>query len=98
MAEFPGFTWKAIDERVRYYGLKRDITCRHVRTGKPIMDSILDRIEELHWTLRDLDEASDTRRYFWGHTWQRSKLNMTMIYFAVKALGGDLVVRWKDYD
>ncbi len=98
MAEFPGFTWKAIDARARYHGLKRETTFRYKRTGKPIMDSILDRIEELGWTLPDLDEASGTRRYFWRHTWRNSRLNMKMIQLAVKALGGDLVVKWKDYD
>ncbi|WP_306932874.1 hypothetical protein [Agrobacterium larrymoorei] len=63
-----------------------------------MIDAILQRIEDIKWTLRDLDEASGTKGYFLSHSWRQCKPNMKMVHLAVKALGGDLVVKWKDYD
>lgn len=99
MAQLPGRSWFSIKVAASYYGLSKGAYYhRHRRTGKPMIDTILARIEELRWTLGDLDEASGTKGYFRSHSWRQCKPNMKMVHLAVKALGGDLVVKWKDYD
>ncbi|CAH0132334.1 hypothetical protein SRABI05_00078 [Agrobacterium fabrum] len=96
-ATFPGLTRAAITSRANYYGITRN-SRPHRRTGKAVMDAILSRIEEIRWTLRDLDEAAGTRDYFQSHRWRQCRLNFQMIESAVTALDGELKVSWKLYD
>lgn len=58
------------------------------------MDAILARIEEIGWTLRDLDEESKTGKYFRSGYWRRSKPNYGRLARAIRALDGRLVVEW----
>lgn len=98
MAEFPGCTWASISARARYHGISGTYRHKYLRTGKPIMDAILGRIEDIHWSLRELDEASKTGRYFRNECWRRSKLNIKFMQRAIQALDGELKVSWKEYD
>jgi hypothetical protein len=67
---------------------------RYKRTGRPVMDSILSRVEDIGWILADLDEEARTKLYFRKQTWRRRKLNYKAIGLAVKALEGELTIRW----
>ncbi|MEH3125589.1 hypothetical protein [Agrobacterium cavarae] len=97
--QFPSHSWDAIRMVANYHGLFNETyQHRYKRTGEPMIDAVLERTEELRWTLRDLDEASGTGTYFRRQYWRQHKLKIQMIQRAVRALGGDLVVRWKDYD
>jgi hypothetical protein len=98
MEEFPGYTWASISARARYHGISRTYRHKYPRTGKPIMDAILGRIEELGWSLRDLDEASKSGRYFRNQKWRRWKPNIKFIQRAVQAMDGELKASWKEYD
>ncbi|MCQ1778219.1 hypothetical protein NOJ05_13510 [Neorhizobium galegae] len=93
-AEFPGLSWAAIARAARRHGARRDPRI-YRRTGKAPIDQILTRIEELGWTLKDLDEESGTGSYFQGRGWRRYQLNFNPIAKAVKALDGDLNISWK---
>ncbi|WP_296085964.1 hypothetical protein [uncultured Agrobacterium sp.] len=82
-----------------YHGLfKETYQHRYKRTGKPIIDAIPERIEQLGRALGDLDEASGTKQYFRNQNWRQFRPKMNMIDRAVRAVGGDLIVKWKEYD
>lgn len=91
--EFPGLTWPAIQGAACRYGVKR-ARRKYKRTGRSLMDALLARIEEIGWTLRDLDEESKTGKYFRNGYWRRSKPNYGRLARAVRALDGRLVVEW----
>lgn len=93
---FPGMTWNAIDKTAHYYGVRR-APRKHRRTGKPLIDGLLTRIEEIGWTLRDLDEESGTGTYFQDHGWRYYRLNFSAFAKAVRTLDGELQVEWKQY-
>lgn len=94
--EFPDVSWVNIRKAATYYGLRRNPR-KHRRTGKPVIDIILSRIEEIEWTLADLDAESGTGNYFRRHYWRRHRLNFNAIAKAVRALDGDLEISWKQY-
>jgi hypothetical protein len=95
--EFSGLTWPAIQGAACRYGVKR-ARRKYKRTGHHLIDAILARIEEIGWTLRDLDEESKTGRYFRNGSWRRSKPNYGRLARAAKALDGRLVVEWAAYN
>lgn len=99
MTEFPNVTWDAIKKVAKYYGISRNYRAYHYRrTGHPTIDIILCRLEELRWTLRDLDCACETGTYFQNHQWRRFRPDFKKIERAIKELDGELRVVWKDYD
>lgn len=91
--EFPGLTWPAIEGAACRYGVKR-ARRKYKRTCHSLMDAILARIEEIGWTLRDLDEEARTKKYFSNQGWRRSRPNIAKIALAVKALDGRLGIAW----
>ncbi|MES5101026.1 hypothetical protein ABUK73_22610 [Agrobacterium sp. BA1120] len=97
MAEFPDLTWASISTRARYHRISGTYRHKYLKTGKPVMDAILGRIEEIGWTLRDLDEASKSGRYFRNQCWRRWKPNIKFVQRAVQALDGELKASWKEY-
>lgn len=94
MAEFPWSRWTNIITIANCYGIHRQPQ-KYLRTGIPIIDTILTRIEEIGWNLSDLDAESGTGSYFRCHTWRRRKLNYRYIAKAVKALDGQLTIEWR---
>lgn len=99
LAAFPEMSWDAIRMAAKYYGIGRNVRrFEYRRTGKPAMDAILSRIEDILWSLSDLDEASGTRTYFRNQSWRHARLNFNNIQRAVQALDGELVVVWKQYE
>lgn len=97
--EFPRLSWDAIRMAAKYHGVQRR-TKRpaYKRTGKQVIDAILSRLEEIGWSLSDLDDAAETGRYFRSHSWRRFKLKFDHIHRAVRALDGELLPAWKQYD
>ncbi|WP_107675389.1 hypothetical protein [Agrobacterium sp. LAD9] len=95
--EFPSGTWRAIEAAAKRHGMRR-ARRKYKRTGHHLIDAILARIEEIGWTLRDLDEESKTGRYFRNGCWRRSKPNYGRLARAAKALDGRLVVEWAAYN
>lgn len=99
LAAFPDMSWDTIRMAAKYYGICRGVRrFQYRRTGNAAMDAILSRIEDILWSLTDLNEASGTGRYFRSHIWRHSRLNLVNIHKAVQALDGDLVVVWKDHE
>lgn len=99
LSEFPGISWDAIRMAAKYHGVQRR-TKRppYKRTGKQVIDAILSRLEDIGWSLGDLDDAARTGRYFRSHSWRRFKLKFDHIHRAVRALDGELLPAWKQYD
>lgn len=94
--EFPGVSWIAIGQAAVKRGIYR-ARRRYKRTGFLPIDEILGRLEELGWTLKDLDEESKTGKYFRNGYWRRSKPNYGKLARAVRALDGKFVVEWTTY-
>lgn len=93
MAEFPDVSWEAIKKAARRHGLRRDRR-KHKRTDRPLMNDILTRIEEIGWSLKDLDLESRTKKYFRSHRWRHYGLNFNAVARAIKALDGELKLGW----
>lgn len=91
--EFPGGTWRAIEAAAKRHGMSR-ARRKYKRTGHHLIDAILARIEEIGWTLPDLDEEARTKKYFSNQGWRRSRPNIAKIALAVKALDGRLGIAW----
>lgn len=94
--EFPGLTSKAIERAAARNGIHR-AKRRYKRTGSLPMDQILTRIEEIGWTLVDLDAESKTGRYFRSGCWRGCRPNFSKLAKAVRALDGELIVSWREY-
>ncbi|MCZ7498867.1 hypothetical protein [Agrobacterium sp. ST15.13.015] len=91
--EFPRGTWRAIEAAAKRHGMSR-ARRKYKRTGHHLIDAILARIEEIGWTLPDLDEEARTKKYFSNQGWRRSRPNIAKIALAVKALDGRLAIAW----
>ncbi|KQO80847.1 hypothetical protein [Rhizobium sp. Leaf262] len=98
MTEFPELTWASISTRARYHGISGPYRHKYVKTGKPVIDAILARLEEIDWKLLDLDEASKSGKYFRNQCWRRWKPNMKFVQRAVQAMDGELKASWKEYN
>lgn len=91
--EFPSGTWRAIEAAAKRHGMSR-ARRKYKRTGHHLIDAILARIEEIGWTLPDLDEEARTKKYFSNQGWRRSRPNIAKIALAVKALDFRLGIAW----
>ena len=65
------------------------------RTGNPLINEIFTRIEEIGWTLRDLDGEYGTGWYFRGRQRRYRQLSFNALTKAVKALDGEIRITWK---
>ncbi len=94
LVEFPGLTWGAIKQAARAHGIFRAKRI-HKRTGSPLVDSILTRIEEIGWTLGDLDKEANTQQYFTRQSWRRlNAFDMEKLAKAVAVLDGKIRIDW----
>ncbi|WP_423066125.1 hypothetical protein [Devosia sp. CN2-171] len=93
MAALPGRTWDAICGRAYHDGYHRPP--RHpIASGNHMLDQIYIRAVKERWTLRDLDEACHSNRYFARHKWRGGKYVAAYHFRAVKILRGRVKVRW----
>ena len=92
LAAFPGREFESIKGKAHQYKLYRRKRS-YVSTGVPLIDQIHDRAFRLHIYMPELDKMAGTRRFF--QSGQR-RLDYRCIGRAVRALGGELTIKWAD--
>lgn len=92
IAAFPRHEIGAIIHKARSMKLYRRKRS-YVSTGVPLIDEIHDRCFHLNIYMPELDKMAGTKRFF--QTGQR-RLDYRCIGRAVRALGGELTIKWAD--
>lgn len=92
---FPGRSLGYIHNMARYFGLSRPRK-PFAPTGFPVLDEIRRRCFECALSMVDLDAMAGTGTYFASAGWHARHLRMSAVAKAVKALGGELTVKWDD--
>jgi hypothetical protein len=90
---FPGASWVNIQQVARYHGFRRN-SRPYKLTGISALDDVRRRCFEINWTMRDLDEAARTKKYFQKSRWIRKKINHRALGRAIEALDGVVQARW----
>jgi hypothetical protein len=94
-AAFPGRSIQRIRRTCSYFSITRNRQPLK-ETGYAIINEIRRRCFELNYSMVDLDEIAGTGNYFSKANWHTQGLNAKAVYRAVKALDGELAVRWND--
>lgn len=92
---FPGRSARYVHGMARYFGLKRPRK-PFAPTGFPVIDQIREKCFECALSMVDLDEMAGTGTYFARAGWHTGQIKMSALAKAVRALGGQLAVKWDD--
>ena len=93
---FPHSSWANISQVARYHGFRRCLRTDYKSTGYPAIDEVRRRCLEIRWTMKDLDKAAKTGRYFQRAGWIGKKINHRALGRAIEALDGVIECRWKE--
>lgn len=91
----PGRTWQQICWAARDRGFRRNKR-PYKLTGVAALDELRAKCFEIKWTMRDLDAAAGTGRYFRTAGWSCRMEGHRPIGRAIEALDGILQPVWKD--
>jgi hypothetical protein len=94
-AAFPWACWINIRQLARYHGFRRKQKAYKI-TGIPALDDVRRRCFEIGWSMRDLDSAARTGRYFYCGGWSGKRINYRALGRAIEALDGQFRVQWND--
>jgi hypothetical protein len=97
-AAFPHSTWVNICARARYHGFRRESRLTYKLTGIAALDKVRRRCREIRWTMRDLDKAARTGRYFQKSGWVGKRINHRALGRAIEALDGVIQAQWNEED
>lgn len=93
---FPHSNWANICQAARYHGFRRYLRAGYKSTGYAALDEVRQRCFEIRWTMKDLDTAAKTGRYFQRAGWIGKKINHRALGRAIEVLDGVIECRWKD--
>lgn len=93
---FPHSSWANISQVARYHGFRRCLRSCYKSTGYPALDEVRQRCLDIRWTMKDLDKAAKTGRYFQRAGWIGKKINHRALGRAIEALDGMIECRWKE--
>ncbi|APO67260.1 hypothetical protein IE4872_CH01618 [Rhizobium gallicum] len=92
----PHSTWVNIQQVARYRGFRR-LRRPYKVTGIPALDDVRARCYEIGWSMRDLDKAARTGRYFSRAGWVgKKRINHRALGRAIEALDGVVQAQWND--
>jgi len=95
LAAFPGRTWTSLQVNGYQMGLRR-WRKPYVKTSHPVIDDVREACRAKGHFMPDLDVYAGTGRYFSKLAQRRKKHDFRKVDRAVKALGGTLVIEWRD--
>ena len=95
LAAFPGRTWVSLQVTGYQMGLRR-WRKPYVKTSHPVIDDVREACREKGHFMPDLDVYAETGRYFSKLALRRKKHDFRKVDKAVKALGGRLMIEWRD--
>ncbi|MES0040001.1 hypothetical protein [Mesorhizobium sp. M0091] len=97
MDAFPNRTAKSIDRKAQKLKLRRRKQ-PYKATGDSLLDALRDECLRQKISMADLDEFSNSRRYFSTRGWKntRAAYNYAVIVRGIHALGGSLKIEWSD--
>ena len=92
---FPSRSENSIRQMAAYFNIRRPRK-PFTPTGIMLIDQIRQKCFECALSMADLDEMAGTGTYFSKAGWHNGTVNPKKVAKAVKALGGQLVVRWDE--
>lgn len=92
---FPRRSFRSLKFAANSRGITREKKPYKI-TGHRPLDQLRERCFEQGYVMRDIDQYARSKKYFQKATWREDWFSARHVARAVRALGGRLVVEWRD--